>query len=163
MPRKKRIEVPSLDVQVAELQAELYRVNTYCAELERKIVHLHNSMAHVQMNTVQEQLKTWSLALNRMHIGLTIRDNQVQFTKGAWCVSMDINHVLDESMHCIIAMLSKIPGDPMPWNEVDGQRGWKHPDTIQNDIECAADKAARIFQAAGAEPGEYKVEVRDNE
>jgi hypothetical protein len=98
---------------------------------------------------IEEQLKTWSFALNRLGIGLEIVDRYVRFTKGTIAVTTDIDHVMDYGMHAIIAMFHPIPGEGTPFNKVDGVYGWKHRDTVQADKDVAIDKANRELRKVG--------------
>lgn len=112
------------------------------------------ALAKTHPHRIEEQIKTWSLAFDRLGISLSIVGSKVEFSKGTIAVSLHIDHVLAHGMHLVIQMLSLVPGKPLVYNHVDGIAGWKHPDAIEADRDLALSKAARSLYFAGFKPGE---------
>ncbi len=99
---------------------------------------------------LEEQVKTWTLALNRLGIGVRLIAEWVLFRRGGIDVRLHWNDLIVVGIPAIIKMFDPIQASSFdPQNNIDGVEGWRHPDDLENDRNLALEQANKNLGRVG--------------
>lgn len=130
-------------------KAQLTRAQAEHEILVQALRHDLNCAQH-HPHRLEEQVKTWVLALNRLGIGVRLIAEWVLFRRGGIDVRLHWNDLIVVGIPAIIKMFDPIrPSSFDPQNNIDGVEGWRHPDDLKNDRDLALEKANRSLHSVG--------------
>lgn len=142
---------------VIDTVAMLDRHNAERKDRENQIVKLTQEAreARTHRNRVEEQLKTWTHALNRIFgIAVRVESPWIEFVCDYQTVRIHESNALKPLIDQVITSLSPLSKEALkssirPQNKFDGKDGWVDPDVVAGERDRAKEEAEQMLVDRG--------------